>query len=64
MQAVDVWVVKPRDEQRSATVQVSVAARYDLRHTDSCVLCSGVLMLFIPPGDMAGQLVMCFVPAS
>lgn len=64
MQAVDVWVVQPRNKQGSPTIQVSVAARHDLRHTDCCILCSGALMLFIPSGNMAGQLVMCLVPAS
>lgn len=63
MQAVNVWVVKPRDKQRSPTVQVSVATGHNLRHTDSCLFCFGVLMLFISPGDMAGKLVMCFIPA-
>ena len=63
VQAVDVWVVKPRDKQRSPAVQIPLAARDDFRHTDSCVLCLGVLMLLIPPGNMTGQLVMRFVPA-
>lgn len=63
MQAVNVWVVQPGDKQRSPTVQVSVAPRHDFRYTDSCVFCFGVLMLFISPGNMGGQLVMCFIPA-
>lgn len=64
MQAVDVWVVKPRDKQRPPAVQISAASRYNIRHTDCCVVCFGVLMLLISSGDVAGQLVMCFIPAS
>ena len=64
MQAVDVWVVKSRHKQRSPTVQITAASRHDVRHTDSCIFCFSVLMLLISPGDVAGQLVMCFKPAS